>query len=115
MFEFLISVVVLMVLAFPVIAIFALVRSLELSRLVLGLDTRLRALEQSVAHGVAPGAPAAPPANDRAAVAAATSRVAGAGFSALASPIAAAAACYFSATGARTGCRRNAIGRVDQF
>ncbi len=61
MFEFLISVAVLMVLAFPVIAIFALVRSVELSRLVLGLDTRLRALEQSFAHGVAPGAPAAPP------------------------------------------------------
>ena len=90
-----------MVLAFPVIAIFALVRSLELSRLVLGLDTRLRALEQSVTHGVAPGAPA--------------TRVAGAGSSVLASPLAAAAACHFSATGARSGCRRNAIGRVDQF
>src|SRR5512135_1939132 len=61
MFEFLISVAVLMVLAFPVIAIFALVRSIELSRLVLGLDARLRALEQMVAPGVAPGAPAAPP------------------------------------------------------
>ena len=54
------------------------------------------------------------PANDRAAVAAATSRVAGAGSSALASPIAAAAADYFSTAGTRSG-RRNAIAWADRF
>jgi uncharacterized membrane protein len=61
MFEFLITLAVLMVLAFPVIAIIALVRSIELRRLVFGLDARLRALEQGVAPGRTIAAPAAPP------------------------------------------------------
>jgi len=61
MFEFLITLAVLMVLAFPVVAIIALVRSIELRRLVFGLDARLRALEQGVAPGRTIAAPAAPP------------------------------------------------------
>jgi len=61
MFEFLITLAVLMVLAFPVVAIIALVRSIELRRLVFGLDARLRALEQGVAPGGTIAAPAAPP------------------------------------------------------
>jgi uncharacterized membrane protein len=61
MLEFLITVAVLAVIAFPVIAIIALVRSIELSRLVFGLDARLRALEHALPPGVAPRAPAAAP------------------------------------------------------
>ena len=61
MFEFLITVAVLAVIAFPVIAIIALVRSIELGRLVFGLDARLRALEHALPPGEAPRAPAAAP------------------------------------------------------
>jgi uncharacterized membrane protein len=61
MFDFLITVAVLAVIAFPVIAIIALVRSIELSRLVFGLDARLRALEHALPPGEAPRAPAAAP------------------------------------------------------
>jgi uncharacterized membrane protein len=61
MFEFLITLAVLMVLAFPVVAIIALVRSIELRRLMFGLDARLRALEQGVAPGRTIAAPAALP------------------------------------------------------
>jgi uncharacterized membrane protein len=61
MFDFLITVAVLAVIAFPVIAIIALVRSIELSRLVFGLDARLRALEHALPPGEASRAPAAAP------------------------------------------------------
>ena len=61
MFDFLITVAVLVVIAFPVIAIIALVRSIELSRLVFGLDARLRALEHALPPGEALRAPAAAP------------------------------------------------------
>src|SRR6478672_511477 len=61
MFEFLITVAVLVVIAFPVIAIIALVRSIELGRLMFGLDARLRALEHALPSGEAPRAPAAAP------------------------------------------------------
>jgi uncharacterized membrane protein len=61
MFEFLITVAVLVVIAFPVIAIIALVRSIEQGRLVSGLDARLRALEHAVRSGGAPRAAAAAP------------------------------------------------------
>ena len=52
MFEFLITVAVLVVIAFPVIAIIALIRSIELGRLVSDLNARLRALERQVPQQV---------------------------------------------------------------
>src|SRR5689334_920253 len=61
MFEFLITVAVLVVIAFPVIAIIALIRSIELSRLVSDLNARLRALEHALPSGGAPRAPVAAP------------------------------------------------------
>ena len=122
MFDFLITVAVLAVIAFPVIAIIALVRSIELSRLVFGLDARLRALEHALPPGEAPRAPAAAP---RAAApplpaaapprsAAATCRCAGSGSSST-SPIAAATVAYFGTSGAGTGRCRDARARADRF
>ena len=121
MFEFLITVAVLAVIAFPVIAIIALVRSIELSRLVFGLDARLRALEHALPPGEAPRAPAAAP---RAAAPplpaaapparAATCRRAGSGSSST-SPIAAATIAHFGASGAGTGRCRDARARADRF
>src|SRR6476619_2309702 len=61
MLEFLITVAVLAVIAFPVIAITALVRSIELGRLMFSLDARLRALEHALPPGEAPRAPTAAP------------------------------------------------------
>ena len=114
MFEFLITLAVLMVLAFPVVAIIALVRSIELRRLVFGLDARLRALEQGVAPGRTIAAPAAPPASGGA-VGTTTSRRAGARSGCIASPDAAATARRFGAARTANGRRPTAITGPDQL
>ena len=121
MFDFLITVAVLVVIAFPVIAIIALVRSIELSRLVFGLDARLRALEHALPPGEALactgcGAQGSRTAATcgRAARTAATCRRAGSGSSST-SPIAAATTAHFGAAGAGTGRCRDARARADRF
>ena len=121
MFEFLITVAVLVVIAFPVIAIIALVRSIELGRLVFGLDARLRALEHALPPGEAPRAPAAapraaaPPLPAAAPPAPPPPAAAPEAGSSSTSPIAAATTAHFGASGAGTGRCRDARARADRF
>ncbi len=56
-FDLIISLVVLVVLAFPVIAIIALVKAHELRTLLYGLDLRVATLERGLASATAPSAP----------------------------------------------------------